>query len=98
MTRRTLAITFLWCAVLCISGSSQTVDDLIKKNIEARGGIEKLKALKSLRMTGKIHTEGMDIPMVLQVKRPGLVRGEATLQGVSMVKAYDGETAWQINA
>src|SRR5262249_21767006 len=84
--------------VLCIGGSAQTVDDLIKKNIEARGGIEKLKALKSLGMTGKIHPKGMDIPMGLQVKRPGLVRGEATLQGVSMVKAYDGETAWQINA
>lgn len=39
----------------------------------------------------------MTIPLVIQIKRPGLVRGDATLQGAAIVKAYDGETAWQIN-
>jgi outer membrane lipoprotein-sorting protein len=98
MIRKVLAVTIFWCAILCVNSSAQTVDELIKKNIEARGGLERLKAIKSLRMTGKVHTEGMKIPMVLHIKKPNLVRGEATLQGVTMVKAYDGETAWQINA
>jgi outer membrane lipoprotein-sorting protein len=97
MIRKTIALTFLACAALSIPVSAQTVDELIKKNIEARGGLEKLKAIKSMRVTAKIHSEGMNIPLVIQIKRPGLVRGDATLQGVSVVKAYDGETAWQIN-
>lgn len=97
MTRKAIALTFLACAALSISASAQTVDELVKKNIEARGGLEKLKAIKTMRITGKIQSGGMTIPLVLQIKRPGMVRGDATLQGMALVRAYDGETAWQIN-
>jgi hypothetical protein len=41
------------CGVLSFS---QTADELIAKNIEARGGMEKLKAIKTLRMTGKFDS------------------------------------------
>jgi len=97
MIRKAIALTFLACAALSIPASAQTVDELIKKNIEARGGLEKLKAIKSMRVTAKIHSEGMNLPLVLQIKRPGMVRGEAIFQGKALVRAYDGETAWQIN-
>ena len=50
-----------------------------------------------MRLTGKFHTEGMNIPLVIQIKRPGSVRGDAIFQGMALVRAYDGETAWQIN-
>ena len=48
------ALTLL-IAVCCfgVFSYSQTADELIAKNIEARGGIEKMKAIKTLRMTGK---------------------------------------------
>ena len=98
MIRKALVLTFLSCAVLCAQASAQTVDDLIKKNIEARGGLEKLRAIKSMRLTGKVHAEGMTIPLVIQIKRPGLLRADATVQGMSMSRGYDGETAWETNA
>lgn len=97
MMRKAIALTFLACATLSITASAQTVDELIKKNIDARGGLEKLKAIKTMRITGKIQSGGMTIPVVIQIKRPGLVRGDATLQGLALVRAYDGHTAWQIN-
>ena len=37
-------------------------DELIKKSVDARGGVQKLKAIKSLRMTGKIHSPRLEIP------------------------------------
>ena len=46
----------LWCvALLCAPTflSAQTAAELVAKNLEARGGIEKIKAIKTLRMTGK---------------------------------------------
>lgn len=98
MIRKSILLTLLSCGVLCLQASAQTVDDLIKKNIDARGGIEKLKAIKTMRVTGKIHAEGMNIPLVIQIKRPGLLRADATVQGVSMSRGYDGETAWETNA
>jgi hypothetical protein len=83
--------------VLGVEASAQNVDDLIKKNVEARGGLEKLRAIKTLRVTARIQSDGMSFPLIIHIKRPGLVRGDATVQGAMLVKAYDGENAWQIN-
>ena len=69
--------------------AAPTVDELVQKNIAARGGLEKLRAIKSLRMTGKLHSDGIDIPLVIQIKRPAMARGDATLQGQRFVIAFD---------
>jgi outer membrane lipoprotein-sorting protein len=96
--KRVVALLFTLTVLFGAGASAQSVDELIQKNIQAQGGLEKMKAIKSLRVTGKVHAEGMQIPLIIQFKRPGLVRAEATVQGLSMVKAYDGETAWQMDA
>lgn len=97
MIRKTLSVVFLAMFVFCLKASAQTVDELIKKNIQAHGGIEKLKAVKSSKATGKIIQQGMEIPITLQQKRPGMVRMDAVFQGKTMVQAYDGETGWKID-
>src|SRR5579863_2212793 len=64
-------------AVCCggVVSFSQTADELIAKNIEARGGIEKMKAIKTLRMTGKFEGGGGFTASVGQEnERPNLVR------------------------
>ena len=86
-------------AVLCCSvfSTSQTADELIAKNIQARGGVEKMKAIKTIRMTGKFEGGGGFTASVGQEnERPELVRETLTLQGMTMVQAYDGSTGWQI--
>src|SRR5262249_33969964 len=85
-------------AITLAQSPAPTVDELIQKNIAARGGLEKLRALKSLKMTGKLRTDGVELPLVVYIKRPGMARGEATLQGMRFVLAYDGEAVWEINA
>lgn len=76
-----------------------TVDEIIDKNIAARGGIEHVTALRSLRLSGKVILPGtnMDIATVRVVQRGGSVRDEFTLQGLTMVHAYDGKQAWKID-
>ena len=88
-----LGLTFLFIA----EASAQTVDEIIKKSIDAQGGVEKLKAVKSLKITGKIIQQGIEIPLIIQQKRPAMVRIEATFQGKSQIGAYDGETGWKTN-
>lgn len=44
---------------------AQSVDELIAKHVAARGGIEKIKGLKSMRAEGSIAIQGMDIPLKL---------------------------------
>ena len=43
--------------ILCLTAlaSAQTAEELVAKNIQARGGLEKIKAVNTIRMTGKIY-------------------------------------------
>jgi hypothetical protein len=76
---------------------SQTADELISKNIEARGGLERIKAIKTIRVTGKIKGFGGRVmAMGAENARPDLVRITATVQGMTAIQAYDGTTGWQV--
>lgn len=75
-----------------------TVDEIVAKNIQARGGLEKIKAVKSMRVTGHMTVgPGTEAPMVIEAKRPDKLRLDITLQGMTLSQAYDGKVGWQIN-
>jgi len=76
---------------------AQTVDEVIAKNIQARGGLEKLKAVKSLRTTVKFSDGSFRAEFRQENKRPGKVREEFIVQGMAQIQAYDGKTGWQIS-
>ena len=88
------ASTFL----LAASAQAMTADELVAKNVAARGGAESLQAIKSLRLSGKMILGGFgaEIDAVQVFKRPGSYRFEGTLQGMTMVQSYDGKEAWRI--
>jgi hypothetical protein len=76
-----------------------TAAELAAKNVEAKGGIEKLNAIHSLRISGKLLLNGgtVELAYTMLVERPHAIRYEAQLQGLTNVQAYDGSQAWQIN-
>lgn len=78
--------------------SATTADELVSKNIEAKGGADALRALQSLKLTGKMLVQEGQIQLTyVQTKEPGEVRTEATLQGMTQVEAYDGKEGWKIS-
>jgi len=77
--------------------AAQTVDEVIAKNIQAHGGMEKLKALQTLRISGKFSQGTFQANFLQENKRPGSVREEAIIQGLAQIQAYDGKTGWQIS-
>jgi len=86
-------------AVLCLGTAAicQTADELVAKNIEAKGGIDKIKAIKTLRFAGKLTAGGGFTAEVGQENmRPNQVRETFSLQGMTAVQAYDGSVGWQI--
>lgn len=89
-----LVISLLACGVS--AAWAQSVDEIIAKHVAARGGMDKLKAVKTMRSTAKMQMGGMELPGVLIVKRPGSARLEFTVQGLTAIQAYDGKTAWQV--
>ena len=95
---------YLACALLAQASFAQeakppTVDDLVAKNIKAKGGPEALLALKSVRLTGKLLINDGQIEFAYGQtrKRPGAIRTEATLQGMTIIQAYDGKEGWKVS-
>src|SRR5438094_930375 len=93
-------------AVLFASGlfaqdkSQPTVDELVAKNIEAKGGATTTKNLQTLRTTGKllVPVKGLiELGYVQMKKRPDEVRTEASLQGMTQIEAYDGKEGWKVS-
>lgn len=82
---------------LSLFSFAQTADELVSKNIEAKGGMDKIKAIKTFRLTGKALLPGGFVGVVGQENsRPNLVRETFSFQGMTAVQAYDGSTGWQV--
>jgi len=105
MTLRKSAWTLLLVTLLfapaanlfAAEAAAPTVDDVIAKNLEARGGLDKIKKVQSMRMTGKMMMgPGIEAPMTIEMKRPANMRVEFTFQGMTGVQAYDGKNGWMV--
>ncbi|HKY31582.1 MAG TPA: DUF1579 family protein [Candidatus Polarisedimenticolia bacterium] len=75
-----------------------TVDELVARHIEARGGAERWSRVKSLKLTGTMTSWSRKSPFTL-LRAPGdryLLEG--TQNGARLVIGYDGRTAWWDNA
>ena len=79
------------------AAGAQTVDEIVAKNLQAKGGAEKWKSVNSVKMTGRITLQGTELPLTVYAKRPNLNRQEIMLQDKRVVQAFDGTSAWVIN-
>jgi len=93
---------------------AQTVDEVVAKNLAARGGVEKLKALNSAKITGDVVQQGAKIHIVTYAKRPNMMRREmdaAVPPGMpagpsgkpaggrgEQIVAFDGANVWVMNS
>ena len=91
------AIAFL--AVWAPRSSAQTADEIIDKVFAARGGVDKIKAIRTQRISGTISFgPGAEGPFSVQFERPGKMHMEINIAGQSVVRVYDGKsTGWVIN-
>jgi hypothetical protein len=81
------------------AGHAQTADEIIEKHVKAIGGREKLNAIKTVKMTGKLSVQGMEIQMTMYFRQPNSMRTESVVQGMTMVNAFDDKTktGWYTN-
>jgi hypothetical protein len=79
--------------------SRLTVDELVAKNIEAKGGAAALHDLQTLRLSGKMLVQDGQIQYTyVQInKRLDEVRTEVSLQGMTQIEAYDGKEGWKVS-
>jgi hypothetical protein len=93
---RAIALTGGLVGGFC-SMAAQSGEELVGKNIAARGGMDNFKAITSIRMSGTVETQGTEFKFNAETKPDSLVRETLSLQGMALVHAYDGSEAWQID-
>jgi outer membrane lipoprotein-sorting protein len=78
---------------------AQTADEIVAKSLAARGGLEKLKAVQSERVTGRIISgRGDGSRFVVELKRPGKMRMELTQNAKTITRIYNGQyEGWIVN-
>jgi outer membrane lipoprotein-sorting protein len=83
--------------ILCLNSAAQTVDQIISKNVAARGGLVKIHAIHSMTITGRLLGTDTDFPIVVRLKRPGSFRMDLTIKGKVFTQAFNGSAAWAID-
>ncbi len=89
------------CGVIA-TAHAQSADDLVAKNLAARGGADKLGAIHTYVTKGEMREPG-DFKLAYTETRSRLdsgscaVRIDAAIQGLTVVQAYDGKSGWRVN-
>ena len=73
-----------------------TLDEVLAKHYEARGGLDKIRAVNSVRSSGDFAMGPVQGPFQIETVRPGKMRLEFTVQGMTAVQAIDGDGGWQV--
>jgi len=89
-------VAALWVLTMTALGWAQSADELIAKNLAARGGAEKLRAIQSMVITGTIQFGESSSPITVKIHRPNQIREDFQLEGGDFVRAFDGTAGWQM--
>ena len=85
-------------ALAVAASHAQTVDEIVARNLAARGGVQRLHAMQTQRLIGRIAF-GADsaMPFVVEIKRPGKMRNEILMQGQIVIQTTGGASGWTVN-
>ena len=97
MRKLTFAVLAFAILVTPVIAAEMTLDEILVASYEARGGLDKIKAVETLKFNGTMMMgPGAETPFSITFKRPQMARMEFELQGMTSIQSYDGETAWMI--
>ena len=81
-------------ALTTLNVAAQTADEIIAKNVEAMGGVTKIASLKTVKKSGSLSMQGMDIPMVFTVSQMKGFRVDVEVMGTANYQIVTPEKAF----
>ena len=90
-------ILFAILSFAFVAAHAQTADDIIQKYSKATGGLSAFNAIKTMKMTGIVTTQGMDLPLTVQIINGKAVRNDVEVMGQSIINSYKDGKGWKIN-
>jgi outer membrane lipoprotein-sorting protein len=76
-----------------------TAEQIVEKNAAARGGLQAWRAVQSITLSGQMEgggTQKLELPFLLEMKRPRKSRLELKFAGQTAVQVYDGVHGWKL--
>jgi len=76
-----------------------SADQIVERNVAARGGLAAWRAAKTLTIAGEMDAGGKPnhaLPFVLKEKRPRKTRLEIEFKDQTSVQVYDGAQGWKV--
>jgi len=95
--RLLLALAVVACSLPAHPAFAQTVEEIVARNLEARGGIDKIKSIQTIKQVARLNSQGMDVGMTMYGKRPNMTRKELMMGQQRILYVFDGKTAWVLN-
>lgn len=77
--------------------AAQTANEIIAKNIEIRGGPQKLASIRTLRYSGTFSQPGLKADLIMSFKRPNKILLDLKIGTIEAKIGYDGKTLWKQN-
>ncbi|MDR2886562.1 MAG: hypothetical protein LBV26_00960 [Bacteroidales bacterium] len=94
MKRLTISCLTLIFALSAIS--AQTLETIIKQHTAAMHA-DKLAAVKTIKITGRMSALGMDMPMTMYMKNPDKIKVTYSAGGNEMVSVFNGTKGYTVN-
>jgi outer membrane lipoprotein-sorting protein len=93
MRKLILLSFFLSCGLWAFA---QSADEIINKHIAAIGGKEKIKAVKSQKVSMSVEAMGMELKMDMWFKKPMQFKSETMVMGKKRVQIFNGKEGWTV--
>jgi hypothetical protein len=94
-----LAFASWYPAAQAASVPTLSAQQIIDKNIAARGGLAAWRAVKTMSVSGQMDVGGKkatQLPFVMEMKRNRKSRVEVQFNGQTAVQVFDGEHGWLV--
>lgn len=87
-------LLFVGLALTSMTVFAQTADEIVAKNIEAMGGTAKIATLTTVKKSGNLSAQGMDIPMTFTIAQNKGFRVDVEVMGTSNYQIITPEKAF----
>jgi Outer membrane lipoprotein-sorting protein len=94
-----LSLTAATAAVAAQAPATLGVEQIVDRNVAARGGLAAWRAVTTLTIAGELDAGGKPnhaLPFVLKEKRPRKSRFEIVFKDQTSVQVYDGAQGWKV--
>ncbi len=93
--KKSVITVFAIIIALVNVAKAQTLNEVLDKHFKAVGQ-EKMMAVNSFYIKAKVSQMGMEMPMEMKIKKPGMFLVSIEMQGQKMIQAFDGQKGWMI--